>query len=391
MKFRLYPTKTQEILLLEHCRHARYVYNIGLEQRNMYRKEFGPTPNYNAQCAQLTEARKDSWLKDGCHDIQQQALRDLNQSFKNWWKNPKHYGRPTWRKAGQNEGFRIVGKMVKRFERMNRKRARVYILKIGWVDWRWTRNPGDIKSYRVTLDRAGRWWIAFAVIPKPIPAPGNGKIVGIDRGVAQSFVLSTGEMIKIPGLSTVEQQRMLHLKRKLSRQIPGSGRHKKTKLMISKLEHRRVNRSIDAVEKLTTRLAGSFDIIRIENLKIKNMTKSTKGTILNPGKNVKAKSVLNRGIRNNGWGRCDRRFQDKVGDRLEKINPVNTSIRCNVCTFTDTKNRKSQAEFECLLCGHAENADVNAAKNIAAGHVVFSRGGLELSGPVSRVPQLLLV
>jgi transposase len=388
MKFRLYPTKTQEILLLEHCGHARYVYNMGLEQRNMYRKAFGPTPNYNAQSAQLTEVRKDSWLKEGVYIVQQQALRDLDQGFRNW-HNGTH-GHPTFRKAGHNEGFRIVGLAAKRFERMSRKRARVNIPKIGWVDWRWTRNPGAIKSYRVTLDRAGCWWIAFAVIPKPIPAPGNGKIVGIDRGVAQSFTMSTGEVVKIPGLSAVEQQRMLHLKRKLSRQKPGSNRHKKTKLLISKLEHRRVNRSIDAVEKLTTRLAGSFDIIRIENLKIKNMTKSAKGTLTNPGKNVKAKSGLNREIRKNGWGRCDRRFQDKIGDRLEKINPVNTSIRCNVCTFTDTKNRKSQAEFECLLCEHAENADVNAAKNIAAGHVVFSRGGLELSRPVSRVPQLLL-
>jgi transposase len=388
MKFRLYPTKTQEIALIEHCNHSRFVWNLGLEQHNLYRKEFGSTPGFYAQCIQLTEARGDSWLKCGSQMVQQQALRDLDQAFKNWWKGT--HGRPTWRKVGHNEGFRIVGKEAKRFERLSRKRARVNIPKIGWVDWRWTRNPGDAKSYRVTLDRAGRWWIAFAVIPKPIPAPGNGKIVGIDRGVTQSFTMSTGEMVKIPGLSAVEQRRMLHLKRKLSRQIPGSNRHKKTKLMISTLEHRRVNRCKDTVEKLTTRLAGSFDIIRIEDLKIKNMTKSAKGTILNPGKNVKAKSGLNREIRNNGWGRCDRRFQDKIGDRLEKINPVNTSIRCNVCTYTNTKNRKSQAVFECLLCEHTDHADVNAAKNIAAGHVVFSRGGLDSIKPVRRVPQLLL-
>jgi transposase len=141
---------------------------------------------------------------------------------------------------------------------------------------------------------------------------------------------------------------------------------------------------------MTTRLAGSFDIIRIEDLKVKNMTKSAKGTILNPGTNVKAKSGLTREILKNGWGRSDRRFQDKVGNRLEKVSSVNTSIRCNVCTYTNTKNRKSQAEFECLLCEHAENADVNAAKNIAAEHVVFSRGGLGLPKPVSSKPQLLL-
>jgi transposase len=365
MKFRLYPTKAQEIFLLEHCNHARYVYNMGLEQRNMYSKVFGLTPNYNAQCAQLTEARKDSWLKDGSATVQQQALRDLDQGFKNWFQGT--HGHPTFRKAGQNEGFRIVGKEAKSFERMSRKRARVNIPKIGWVDWRWTRNPGAIKSYRVTLDRAGRWWIAFAVIPKPIPAPGNGKIVGIDRGITQSFTMSTGEMVKIPGLSMKEQKKSLQLKRKLSKQIKGSNHYKQTQLMINRLEHRRINRCKDCVEKLTTWLARSFDLIRIENLNIKNMTKSAKGTLANPGTNVKAKSGLTREILKNGWGFSDRRFEDKASGRIEKINPVNTSRRCSECKYTSAKNRKSQAVFSCIKCEYTDNADVNASSEYCSG------------------------
>jgi transposase len=359
MKFRLYPTETQEIVLIEHCNHARYVYNMGLEQRNMYRKEFGPTPNYNAQCAQLTEVRKDSWLKEGSAIIQQQALRDLKQTFSNWQKGT--HGHPTFRKAGHNEGFRIVGSEAKQVERLSRKRARVNIPKIGWVDWRWTRNPGEAKSYRVTLDRAGRWWISFAVIPKPIPAPGNGKIVGVDRGITQSFTMSTGEMVKIPGLNQKEQKKSLQLKRKLSKQIKGSNHYKQTQLIINRLEHRRINRCKDCGEKLTTRLARSFDLIRIEDLKIGNMTKSAKGTLANPGTGVRAKSGLTREILSNGWGRSGRRLEDKASGRTEKINPVNTSRRCSECKYTSVKNRKSQAVFSCIKCGYTDNADVNAS------------------------------
>ena len=78
--------------------------------------------------------------------------------------------------------------------------------------FRWSRAvPAGVKSYRVTMDRAGRWHVAFAAIPEPIPAPGNGEVVGIDRGVAVSAALSTGEMLRVPGLTTRERKRLRRL------------------------------------------------------------------------------------------------------------------------------------------------------------------------------------
>lgn len=390
VRYRLLPTTSQEALLAEHCAQARFVWNLGLEQRNFYRPSFGPTPNFNGQSGQLTEVRRSTWLSSGSQTVQQQALRDLDQAFRNWWSNPGHYGRPTWRKRGINEGFRIVGPQATRWERLSRKRARVLIPKVGWVDWRWTRDPGDPKSYRVTLDAAGRWWISFAVVPEPKPAPGNGSIVGIDRGVTHAFVTNEGKMVDVPKLSTSEKARLLRLQRRCARQVEGSKRREATKRSIARINHRGLNRKKDVVEKLTTSLALDYDIIRIEDLKIGNMARSARGTIENPGKNVAQKRGLNRGILENGWGLFAQRLEDKAPGRVEKIWAPYTSLRCSECGHIAKENRKSQAVFECEACGYTDNADVNAAKNIAAGHAVTARGGMvALDRPLNREPQLV--
>ncbi len=101
--------------------------------------------------------------------------------------------------------------------------GQVWVPKAGWMRFRWSRAvPAGAKSYRVTMDRAGRWHVAFAVIPAPVPAPGNGQVVGIDRGVAVSAALSTGEMLHCPALTTRERIRLRRLQRRLA--APGRDR-----------------------------------------------------------------------------------------------------------------------------------------------------------------------
>ena len=397
MKFRLEPTPEQEQILREHCGQARLIWNLGLNQRNCYHPYIGPTPDFVEMSAQLTQLRKGiDWLQAGSQTVQQQALKDLDQAFRNWWKNPGHFGRPTWRSRGRHEGFRIVGPQASRFERLSRKRARILIPKVGWVDWRWTRNPGEVKSYRIKRDAAGRWWIAFAMKPEPKPNPSNGKTIGIDCGVAHSFVTSEGEMFDVPGLTLGEQRRLLTLQRKLARQELVSNRREKTKREIAGLVARRVNRKKDLIEKLTSQLAESYEWIHIEDLKIRNMTRSAKGTLEEPGKNVAQKQGLNRSILEQGWGLFAQRLEDKAPGRVKRINPAYSSQCCSVCRHIAKENRESQAVFLCKACGYQENADVNAAKVLAAGHAVSARGesvvlgsmGPALAGSVKREPQL---
>ncbi len=125
----------------------------------------------------------------------------------------------------------------------------------------------------------------------------------------------------------------------------------------------------------------SYDLIAIEDPKIKDMTRSAKGTAENPGKNVKANAGLNRSILEQSWGLFRKRLTDKATNALvpvevKPINPTYTSQRCFECCHTDKGNRKSQAVFCCLSCGDTNNADVNAAENIiASGFAVTGRGG----------------
>jgi len=136
--------------------------------------------------------------------------------------------------------------------------------------------------------------------------------------------------------------------------------------------------------------AWRFDVIRVEDLQITNMTRSAKGTRENPGRNVRQKAGLNRGILGSGWGLLVRRLADKAPGRVERVRPAFTSQRCSACGHVDAESRESQARFVCTACGFADHADVNAARNIAAGHAVTARGGDGVARPVNREPQLLL-
>jgi transposase len=246
-----------------------------------------------------------------------------------------------------------------------------------------------VKSYRVTRDRAGRWHLAFAAIPDPVPAPGNGQVAGIDRGVAVSAALSTGELLHVPGLTGRELNRLRRLERKLARAKRGSERRGRVRLAVSRIKARETDRRKDWAEKASTDIARRFDVIRVEDLQIPNMTRSAKGTAQAPGRSVRAKSGLNREILRSGWGLLVRRLEQKAPSRVEKINPAFTSQRCSACGHVDAKSRESQARFCCTACGFAGHADVNAAINIAAGHAVTARGGCRAAGPVNREPQLL--
>jgi putative transposase len=390
-RYRLYPTPAQQAVLREHCSHARYVWNLAVEQHSHWHPGRKSVPGYLEQCRQLTAARAEHpWLAAGSQVVQQQALRDFTQARAAFFDPHNPARRPTWRKAGRDEGFRIVAVKPGQVRRLSQNTGQVWVPKAGWVRFRWSRPvPPGVKSYRVRIDRAGRWHLAFAVIPEPIPAPGNGQGVGIDRGVTVSAALSTGELLHVPSLTEPGRRRMRRLQRKLARARRGSNRRSQVKHAIARLKAREADRRKDWAEKASTDIARRFDLIRVEDLKVSNMTRSARGTAGNPGRNVRAKAGLNREIMRSGWGLLVRRLEEKAPGRVQRITPAYTSQRCSACGHVDANSRESQARFACTACGYACNADVNAASNIAAGHAVTARGGFRNAGPVNREPQLL--
>ena len=256
-RYRLRPTAEQESALLRHCADARYTWNLCVEQESHWRPGRGRMPSLTERSRQLTEARAVSpWLAEGSVIVQQQAIRDHAQAMANFFSGT--HGRPSWRKAGRDEGFRIVAVKPSDVRRLNRRRAEVRVPKAGWVRFRLSRPvPADARSYRVTRDRAGRWHIAFASIPGPVEGPGTGEVVGIDRGVAVSAALSTGELLAVPGLTARERRRLRGLERKLARAKRGSNRRARVRAQAARLKAREADRRKDWVEKLSTRLAAS--------------------------------------------------------------------------------------------------------------------------------------
>ena len=315
-RYRLLPSPAQEAVLRDHCAHARFVWNLAVEQHSHWHPGRPSGPGYLEQCRQLTAARADhSWLAAGSQVVQQQALRDFARAMAAFFDPENPAGRPSWRKAGRNEGFRVVGRRGRHWDvrRLSRHVGEVRVPKAGWVRFRWSRAvPLSVKSYRVTMDRAGRWHVAFAAIPEPVTAPGNGQVVGIDRGVAVSAALSTGELVRVSGLTARECKRLLRLQHKLARAKRGSGRRARVKLAIARLKARETDRRKDWAEKTSTDLARRFDVIRVENLDINGITRSARGIAAKPGRNVRQKAGLNREIMRSGWGLLVRRLQDKA-------------------------------------------------------------------------------
>lgn len=372
-RYRLAPTAGQTAGMRVHCGQARFVWNLALEHAEMH-SSFGRFADQMAWDRMLAELRGSlDWLAAGSSSVQQGALRDIRRAYRNWWSNPGHFGRPTKRSWRGVNGFVIRDLTV---QRISRRWASVHVPKVGPVRFRWSRPlPEDARSARVTVDRAGRWHVSFGSIPVRVTGPGDGTIVGVDRGVVVGFQCSDGRRLIVPTLRQAERVRLLRLQRRHARQVKGSRRRGATKCSIARLRARETDRRKDAIEKATTDLARTSDVVRLEDLHVVGMVRSARGTIDEPGSKVRQKAGLNRSIHAQGWGLFARRLSDKIGVRLELVPAAHTSQRCAACGHVARENRLSQAGFRCVACGHTANADANAAVNIAAGRAVSGRGG----------------
>ncbi|MGQ0775839.1 MAG: transposase [Pseudonocardiales bacterium] len=172
------------------------------------------------------------------------------------WRAGTHR-RPRWRKRGRHEGFRIVGAQALRVEQLNHRWSRVHVPKVGWVRFRRTRNVPGAKSYRVTLDSAGRWHLAFAAVPDQITGPADGSVVGIDRGVAVTLALSDGTAHQVP-----TPRDTARLQRKLCRAKRGSARRARIKARLARCHARSADTRKDFIEKASTQSNADLNAAR---------------------------------------------------------------------------------------------------------------------------------
>ena len=275
-RYRMYPTAAQEVVLRRHCGHARFVYNVGLEQRSWW-KPGHRSIGFAEQCRELTAVRAEHpWLAEGSAVVQQQALRDLAQAFTNFFEHSEHFGHPTFRKKGEGEGFRLVGQALS-VRRFSARWGAVWVPKAGWIMFRLSRPPLEgVKSCRINRDRCGRWHVSF---PNPQPAVSRrstGAVVGLDRGVMVALATSDGDHLQVPKLDGRQRRRLQRLQRRLARQCKGSNRRARTRMAVAKLRAQDRDRRRDWAEKTSTRLVRAYDVIVLEALQIRQMTHSAK-------------------------------------------------------------------------------------------------------------------
>jgi putative transposase len=374
-RYRLTPAPGQEAVMRGlHCAHARFVWNLCVEQQSHWRPGRGSAPGNAARMRQLAEARAaEPWLREGSSSVQQQALRDFGRAMAAFFDKDNPAGRPKFRSKRGPQGFVIRDTKARR---VSRNVGEVFVPKCGWVRFRWSRDlPARLGMARVTLDRAGRWHVSFPAGQPPVDRKATGSVVGVDRGVRTALVTSGGQHYRAPRISDRVAKRYLGLQRKHSRQVKGSKKREKTRQSMARITARVTDRRKDWAEKLSTRLAVGHDLIVFEKLNTAGMTRRPKpkpdpeqaGAFL-PNR-ARAKAGLNKGILASAWGVLATRTQEKAeasGVTVAYVDPRFTSQQCRACGHTEAGNRDSQAAFRCLKCGHEDHADANAAKNILA-------------------------
>lgn len=209
-------------------------------------------------------------------------------------------------------------------------------------------------------------------------------MVGLDAGIAKLATLSDGTIFDPVNSFKANQKTLARLQREMSRKVKFSNNWKKTKRKVQNLHSRIGNIRRDYLHKVSTTISKNHAMIVIEDLKVANMSKSAAGTVSRPGRNVRAKTGLNRSILEQGWYELRRQLEYKQlwrGGQVLVINPAYTSQKCACCGHTAKENRQSQSQFECLECRYTENADINGACNIlAAGHAALACGERAQSG-----------
>lgn len=348
---------------------CRAVWNTGLEQRREYRRR-GAWMNYQPQAKELAEAKSEHlWLKDVPGHCLQQTLMDLDRACREhgtWkvrWRSGRRWA-PSFR-------FPEGSKMV--VERLSRRHARIKLPRLGWVKFRASRSLDGETIRSATLSRDGAHWFLSVLVDDgcqtPVSHASPVSAVGVDRGVATAIATSDGALIDQAFTTAGERRRAVALQRKLSRCAKRSTNRDKTRAALAAVRARERRRRLDFAAQTAHQLAAANAVVVLEDLKTKQMTKSAKGSIDSPGRNVAAKSGLNRAILSKGWHQFALALSSAVrytGTTVLPVPAAFTSQRCSACGHVDPKSRESQAVFRCTHCSHAEHADVNAAKNILA-------------------------
>jgi putative transposase len=376
-KFQLQPNGAQEHNMRRFAGARRFVYNEALALQKARYERGEKKVGYAGLCELLTEWRNSAqtpWLRDAPTHPLQQALQDLERAYKNFFA--QRAGFPKFKKRGQRDSFRYPDPKQFKLDQVN---GRLFLPKLGWMRLRLSRAVlGAPRNATVSL-RAGKWSVSIQTereVEPPVPQATGA--IGIDVGIARFATFNDGRFLAPLNSFTRHEARLRGAQRALSRKVKFSHNWKKAKARVQRIHARIGNARGDYLHEATSAISKSHAMVCIEDLQVKNLSKSAAGTAENPGRNVRAKAGLNKSVLDQGWFEFRRQLQYKLqwaGGTLIAVPPRNTSQQCPVCGCISAANRLTQAMFRCVGCLHEDNADVVGAKNILArGHRVVACG-----------------
>ena len=389
-KFRLRPIQKKATAMARMAGCCRLVWNkaLSLQKERLEKKE--KLLSYVQLASLLVGWKKDlPFLQEAPSQSLQQTLKNLDRALREGLRktNPKQF--PRYKKKSMHGSF-----LYPQGYKLDQDNARIYLPKIGFVRYKKSRLvEGTLKNVTVSK-HCRKWYVSLQVeIDEPEKVHMSTAVLGIDVGIATFAMCSDGTQIKPLNSFRKHEHRLAFLQRRLSRKKKYSKNWNRQRNTVSKCHAKISNCRKDFLHKITTTISKNHAVVVLEDLKVSQMSKSAKGTVESPGKNVKAKSGLNKSILDQGWHEFRRQLDYKLrwlGGKLILIRPEYTSKQCSECGCLDNDNRKSQAIFECVACGYKDNADFNAVKNIrAAGLAVLGCGGDDLSHPMKQQPTVL--
>ena len=418
-KFRLEPNVEQEIILNNLVGSARFVWNqmLAMSFEMFAKNEIINATNLVNKIMGLKNNPDFAFLKTHANAVSlQQKVRDLASAWSRFFdpkvhakfkENKKKPRKPKFFKLSDGTEIQLRP-LMPRFKHKSDGRDSIRLVQfdkycriegnrvklpngVGFVKFRKSQNIiGTIKNVTISK-KLGRWYLSFGTEREleKNPIHPSESAIGIDLGITKLITTSDGKYIKPKNSFKANQVKLAKLQRQLNKKVLFSQNWKKQNRKIQKLHHHIANIRHDYLHKITTSISKSHAMIACEDLKIGNMSKSASGSMENKGRNVKAKSGLNKSILDQGWGMMINMLEYKQqwqGGLLIKVNPRYTSQTCFECKHIAKENRQTQAKFECVKCMYITNADVNAARNIlAAGHAVLSvEGGCSKGRPLKQ-------
>lgn len=351
-QYRLYPKKSQVTVLNQTLEQCRMVYNRVLAIRKdaweLEQKHVG----YYETKKLLPEWKQEyPSLKNVHSQVLQDVVTRVDKAYTAFFRRVKlgeEPGHPRFRQFGRYDsltytqsGFELDGQ-------------RLILSKIGDIPIVTHRTfEGESKTCTIRRSRTGKWFASITVkTDTPLPTNIQKPSVGVDLGIVNFITFSTGETVPNPRFFKTDESALARAQRRLSKQVKGTVKRRRSVMIVSRIHERIANRRNDFAHKISRQLVDNYGLIAVEDLNIKEMVQDR---------------IYSKSIHDVAWNALLQMTQSKAeeaGCCVVLIDPHYTSQTCSSCGHVDKDNRKTQAKFVCLKCGHSENADVNAAKNI---------------------------